>query len=113
MPPPVRIQHALPPPASPALSLYTKAMALTPPPPHHPPPQIYDRIHDVSPLIVRLGLDEYAGIFEDQQINFDSFLTLEAQDLIDIGVDSFGARRRIMRAVHELRLLAINPVSKP
>lgn len=43
----------------------------------HYPKQIYDRVHDVSPLIIRLGLDEYAPIFEDQQINFDSFLTLE------------------------------------
>jgi len=69
----------------------------------HYPKQIYDRVHDVRPLIVRLGLHEYANFFETQQIDFDSFLTLEHEDLIDIGVDRFGARRRIMRAVMELR----------
>ena len=32
-----------------------------------------------------------------------AFISLEDDDLIDIGVDTLGARRRIMRAVLELR----------
>lgn len=32
----------------------------------HYPKQIYDRGHDVSPLIIRLGLHEYAELFENQ-----------------------------------------------
>ncbi|KAJ1485819.1 hypothetical protein T484DRAFT_1944669 [Baffinella frigidus] len=69
----------------------------------HYPKQIFDRSHVVSPLIIRLGLDDFAELFHDQQITFEAFISLEDDDLIDIGVDTLGARRRIMRAVLELR----------
>jgi hypothetical protein len=68
------------------------------------PRQIYDRLHSVEPLVTRLGLPEkVTRIFsEDESMDFDTFLRLGEQELLDMGVESFGARRRLLRVIREL-----------
>jgi len=68
------------------------------------PRQIYDRLHSVEPLVTRLGLPEkVTRIFsEDESMDFDTFLRLGEQELLDMGVESFGARRRLLRVIQEL-----------
>jgi len=69
----------------------------------HYPKQIFTRDHSVSPLIRRIGLSKYAGYFDDQNITFESFLDLNEDHLMDMGITTFGAKRRILRAVFELQ----------
>ena len=69
----------------------------------HYPKQIFQRDHPVSPLIRRIGLSKYANLFDDQSITFEAFLDLNEEHLMDMGIVTFGAKRRIMRAICELR----------
>jgi len=69
----------------------------------HYPKQIFTRDHSVSPLIRRIGLSKYAGYFDDQNITFEAFLDLNEDHLMDMGITTFGAKRRILRAVFELQ----------
>ena len=68
------------------------------------PRQIYDRLHSAEPLVRRLGLPKYVTqIFaEDESMDFDTFLGLTDELLWEMGVETIGARRRLMRAIREL-----------
>ena len=70
------------------------------------PRQIYDRLHSAEPFVTRLGLPKFVtDIFsQDESMDFETFLELTDEALVDMGIESFGARRRLMRAIHELRL---------
>ena len=69
----------------------------------HYPKQIFQRDHHVSPLIRRLGLSKYAALFDDQHVTFDDFLGMTEEHLEEMGIVTFGAKRRIMRAVFEFQ----------
>ena len=62
------------------------------------PRQIYDKLHSAEPFVCRLGLPpNVTSIFSnDANLDFESFLQLEEDDLISMGVESFGARRRLV-----------------
>jgi len=49
-------------------------------------------------------LAKYAGLFDDHCVSFENFLELTEEMLIDMGIVTFGAKRRILRAVCELRV---------
>lgn len=49
-------------------------------------------------------LAKYAGLFDEHHVTFDDFLGLTAEHLEDMGIVTFGAKRRIIRAVMELRV---------
>jgi hypothetical protein len=49
-------------------------------------------------------LAKYAGLFDEQHVTFDDFLGLTSEHLEEMGIVTFGAKRRIMRAVMELRV---------
>ena len=68
------------------------------------PRQIYDRLHSAEPFVARLGLpNRVTEIFaQDESMDFETFLGLTEETLMDMGVESFGARRRLMRAIREL-----------
>lgn len=60
-------------------------------------------VRDLTSLLCLLDLMKYQGIFEEQEIDLPIFLTLSEADLKDIGIATFGARRRMMLAINELK----------
>ncbi|KAL9659293.1 hypothetical protein QQ045_024098 [Rhodiola kirilowii] len=61
---------------------------------------------DVSPvlnLLHNLGLDKYAEIFTQEEIDWDTLQWLTEEDLFSIGVTALGPRKKILQALNELR----------
>jgi len=58
---------------------------------------------DVAEWLKGLGLDQYAPQFYDNHITGDLLPNLTADDLRDLGVSSFGHRRRLLDAIGLLR----------
>src|SRR5262249_34907907 len=51
-----------------------------------------------------LGLEQYAQRFTENDVDFDLLADLTDQNLKELGVASFGHRRRLMRAIAELNV---------
>ncbi|XP_036403588.1 bicaudal C homolog 2 [Megalops cyprinoides] len=64
-----------------------------------PAPQHTD---DLPELFGQLGLEKYTDIFQQQEIDFQTFLTLSDEDLKEVGVSTFGARRKMLLAIADL-----------
>ncbi|XP_053497911.1 bicaudal C homolog 2 isoform X2 [Ictalurus furcatus] len=64
-----------------------------------PPPQPKD---DLLELLIQLGLEKYTTIFQEQEIDYQTFLTLSEEDLKEVGVSTFGARRKMLMAISDL-----------
>uniref|UniRef100_A0A665T139 Bicaudal C homolog 2 n=1 Tax=Echeneis naucrates TaxID=173247 RepID=A0A665T139_ECHNA len=79
-----------------------------------PSPQISD---DLPELLSQLGLIKYIDVFEEQEIDYQTFLTLSDEDLKEVGVCTFGARRKMLLAISDLnrskRRLSDTPAVKP
>ncbi|KAJ8282931.1 hypothetical protein COCON_G00054500 [Conger conger] len=67
-----------------------------------PSSSAYQHISDLSELFSQLGLGKYMDIFQQQEIDFQTFLTLSDEDLKEVGVSTFGARRKMLLAISEL-----------
>ncbi|XP_030621249.1 bicaudal C homolog 2 [Chanos chanos] len=65
-----------------------------------PTPQQTD---DLSELLDQLGLSKYSDVFQQQEIDFQTFLTLSDEDLKEVGVSTFGARRKMLLAISDLK----------
>nr|XP_055033276.1 bicaudal C homolog 2 isoform X1 [Misgurnus anguillicaudatus] len=57
---------------------------------------------DLVELLGQLGLGKYIDIFQEQEIDFQTFLTLTDEDLKEVGVSTFGARRKMILAITDL-----------
>ncbi|KAM4621619.1 LOW QUALITY PROTEIN: bicaudal C homolog 2 [Polymixia lowei] len=79
-----------------------------------PSPQITD---DLPELLSQLGLGKYMDVFQQQEIDYQTFLTLSDEDLKEVGVCTFGARRKMLLAISDLnkskRRLSDTPTVKP
>uniref|UniRef100_A0A087X4E4 Bicaudal C homolog 2 n=1 Tax=Poecilia formosa TaxID=48698 RepID=A0A087X4E4_POEFO len=64
-----------------------------------PSPLVTD---DLPELLSELGLIKYIDLFEQQEIDYQTFLTLSDEDLKEIGISTFGARRKMMLAISDL-----------
>ncbi|XP_068182387.1 bicaudal C homolog 2 [Antennarius striatus] len=64
-----------------------------------PSPQMTD---DLPELLSQLGLIKYIDVFEEQEIDYQTFLTLSDEDLKEVGVSTFGARRKMLLAISDL-----------
>ena len=53
----------------------------------------------VSEFLQDLNLAKYLSIFEEQEVDFETLLTLSDADLKEIGIILFGPRRKIMTAI--------------
>uniref|UniRef100_A0A668SC53 SAM domain-containing protein n=1 Tax=Oreochromis aureus TaxID=47969 RepID=A0A668SC53_OREAU len=82
--------------------------------PRSPSPHLTD---DLAELLGQLGLLKYIDVFEQQEIDYQTFLTLSDEDLKEVGVSTFGARRKMLLAISELnkskRRLSDTPAVKP
>ncbi|KAF7702308.1 hypothetical protein HF521_001591 [Silurus meridionalis] len=79
-----------------------------------PPPMKQD---DLLELLIQLGLEKYTTIFQEQEIDYQTFLTLSEEDLKEVGVSTFGARRKMLMAISDLNKNKMKfpeaPVVKP
>uniref|UniRef100_A0A3Q3JJ98 SAM domain-containing protein n=1 Tax=Monopterus albus TaxID=43700 RepID=A0A3Q3JJ98_MONAL len=79
-----------------------------------PSPQMTDELPE---LLSQLGLIKYIDVFEQQEIDYQTFLTLSDEDLKEVGISTFGARRKMLLAISELnkskRRLSDTPTVKP
>ncbi|XP_059202515.1 bicaudal C homolog 2 [Centropristis striata] len=79
-----------------------------------PSPQMID---DLPELLSQLGLLKYIDVFEQQEIDYQTFLTLSDEDLKEVGISTFGARRKMLLAISDLtkskRRLSDTPAVKP
>ncbi|XP_067239322.1 bicaudal C homolog 2 [Chanodichthys erythropterus] len=57
---------------------------------------------DLIELLAQLGLEKYIDIFQQQEIDYQTFLTLSDEDLKEVGVNTFGARRKMILAITDL-----------
>ncbi|XP_030642764.1 protein bicaudal C homolog 1 isoform X2 [Chanos chanos] len=57
---------------------------------------------DLPELFSKLGLGKYTDIFQQQEIDLQTFLTLTDPDLKELGITTFGARRKMLLAISEL-----------
>ncbi|XP_071808851.1 protein bicaudal C homolog 1-like isoform X2 [Asterias amurensis] len=57
---------------------------------------------DLGELFFKLGLGKYADVFQQQEIDLSTFLTLTDNDLKELGITTFGARRRMRLAISDL-----------
>lgn len=58
---------------------------------------------DLPSIMTSLGLDRYISLMHQQEIDVDIFSTLTSKDLIKIGVNTFGARRKMLWAISVLK----------
>jgi class 3 adenylate cyclase len=58
---------------------------------------------DVAAWLNRLGLEQYQRAFRDNDIDADVLPELTAEDLIGLGVNSIGHRRKLLSAISALR----------
>ncbi|XP_066538855.1 protein bicaudal C homolog 1-A [Hoplias malabaricus] len=57
---------------------------------------------DLPELFSTLGLGKYTDVFQQQEIDLQTFVTLTDPDLKELGVTTFGARRKMLLAISEL-----------
>ncbi|XP_046446042.1 protein bicaudal C homolog 1-like [Daphnia pulex] len=58
----------------------------------------------LSDFLGTVGLSHYSDLFLRNEIDMAMFTTLKDEDLISIGVTSFGARKILLNAIQELRM---------
>ncbi|CAG5119567.1 unnamed protein product, partial [Candidula unifasciata] len=54
---------------------------------------------DLAELFSALGLGKYTDLFQQQEIDLSTFLTLSDHDLRELGISTFGARRKMLLAI--------------
>ena len=57
---------------------------------------------DVAAWLRGLGLEQYAQLFRDNDIDGEILYGMTAEDLKELGISSFGHRRRLLNAVTAL-----------
>ncbi|KAL5479217.1 hypothetical protein EMCRGX_G022711 [Ephydatia muelleri] len=67
---------------------------------------------DLSDLLKLLELDKYKENFDEQEVDFETFLTMTEEDFKEIGVKTLGARRKLHIAICEIKRLRSQPPQK-
>src|SRR5262249_21598991 len=57
---------------------------------------------DIAAWLRGLGLDQYAQLFSDNNIDSEIVCGMTAEDLKELGIRSFGHRRRLLNAITAL-----------
>src|SRR5258708_37630695 len=61
-----------------------------------------DHRMDVAAWLRGLGLEQYAQLFRDNDIDGEILCGMTAEDLKELGISSFGHRRRLLNAITAL-----------
>lgn len=54
---------------------------------------------DLPALLIAIGLERYINVFNSHEIDLGTFATFTDHDFIQIGINAYGARRRLQLAV--------------
>jgi hypothetical protein len=54
---------------------------------------------DVAAWLCGLGLEQYAQLFRDNDIDGEILIGMTAEDLKELGISSFGHRRKLLNAI--------------
>ena len=57
---------------------------------------------DLAKLLSQLSLERYQPIFEEQEVDIEAFMTLNNEDLKELGIDASPARDQILGAIKRL-----------
>ncbi|XP_026843636.1 protein bicaudal C [Drosophila persimilis] len=57
---------------------------------------------DIQTLLTSLGLEHYIKIFVLNEIDLEMFTTLTEENLMELGITAFGARKKLLAAIHTL-----------
>ena len=57
----------------------------------------------LTQVLHKLSLQNYAEVFSNQEIDFDAFVELTPQDLHDLGIKDQATKIKIRRAIQSLR----------
>ncbi|XP_030382478.1 protein bicaudal C [Scaptodrosophila lebanonensis] len=57
---------------------------------------------DIHMLLTNLGLEHYIKIFVLNEIDLDIFTTLTEENLMELGITAFGARKKLLGAIYTL-----------
>ncbi|XP_077464718.1 bicaudal C homolog 2 [Stigmatopora argus] len=68
---------------------------------------------DLPRLLGQLGLLKYIDVLEQQEIDYHTFLTLSDEDLKEVGVSTFGARRKMLLAISDVNKSKRRPSDTP
>ena len=68
---------------------------------------------DLAEWLKGLGLDRYSAVFAENDIDFDLLGQLTDDDLKDLGVTSFGNRKRLLAAIAERNAKPLSPAAIP
>lgn len=58
----------------------------------------------LTDLFKNINLEKYTESFIDQEIDLDTFMSMSDNDLRELGVNTFGARRKMSMAIKELNI---------
>ncbi|XP_065838982.1 protein bicaudal C homolog 1-like [Oscarella lobularis] len=61
------------------------------------------RYNDLGEFLTYCGLSKYVPLFEDQEVDLGTFLTLGEHDLKELGVTTFGARKKMLLAIADFQ----------
>jgi hypothetical protein len=53
-------------------------------------------------LLLKLSLGKYVSAFQSHEVDLEAFVELNEEDLIEIGVDRAGARKKILAEIQRL-----------
>jgi len=57
---------------------------------------------EIKIILRKLSLENYQSIFEEQEIDMESFLTLTQQDLCELGITQELSRQQILRVIDKM-----------
>ncbi|XP_068721063.1 protein bicaudal C homolog 1-B-like [Montipora capricornis] len=58
---------------------------------------------DLRQLFEKVGLAKYFSIFQEQEVDLPTFLTLTDKDLKELGISTFGIRKKILLMIQDLK----------
>lgn len=67
----------------------------------------YWNVRSLPELLAKLGLHGYDSLFSVEEIDLALFLTLSEDDLVNIGVSTFGARRKMLLGAWPAPLMVV------
>jgi len=58
---------------------------------------------DLRELFETVGLAKYFSIFQEQEVDLPTFMTLTDEDLKELGISTFGARKKMLLTIQDLK----------
>ncbi|KAL9979678.1 hypothetical protein ACROYT_G017378 [Oculina patagonica] len=58
---------------------------------------------DLRDVFEKAGLGKYFSIFQEQEVDLPTFMTLTDEDLKELGISTFGARKKMLLTIQDLK----------